>query len=268
MALSLNWKALSSKIKTKTTNADKIQKKPFTSNHKSKIQNKKHIDTIEKSIIPTTSNTVTLDPISATLWLNENDIESKDISKQPMDVEITSKSTKDRRKKGLGKYLSMDCEFVGVGADGKESVLARVSIVNYYGYVIFDSFVKPTEKVTDWRTWISGVSPSNMHDAIDFKEAQEKVSKILEGRILVGHSIHHDLESLFLSHPKMKIRDTSKYKAFKDLSMGKTPSLKKLTEHYVGIEIQNGAHSSVVDARATMLLFRMNRREFEKAFAV
>lgn len=46
---------------------------------------------------------------------------------------------------------------VGVGMDGKESILARVSIVNHSGKVLYDKYVKPLEKVTDYRTQISGI---------------------------------------------------------------------------------------------------------------
>ena len=51
----------------------------------------------------------------------------------------------------------MDCEMVGVGSDGQDSILARVSIVNQFGQCIYDTFVKPTELVTDYRTHVSGV---------------------------------------------------------------------------------------------------------------
>jgi len=55
------------------------------------------------------------------------------------------------------KVVGMDCEMVGVGDDGRDSILARVSIVNQYGRCIYDKFVKPTERVTDYRTKVSGV---------------------------------------------------------------------------------------------------------------
>ena len=55
--------------------------------------------------------------------------------------------------------IAMDCEMVGVGEDGSDSILARVSIVNHFGHCIYDKFVKPTERVTDYRTKVSGVTP-------------------------------------------------------------------------------------------------------------
>jgi hypothetical protein len=61
-----------------------------------------------------------------------------------------------------GKYLSLDCEMVGVGLDGTESSLARVSLVNFYGAVVLDEFVRQRERVVDYRTQWSGVRESDM----------------------------------------------------------------------------------------------------------
>ena len=48
---------------------------------------------------------------------------------------------------------------VGVGKEGKESMLARVVIVNYFGNTILDRYVAPVEKVVDYRTKVSGITP-------------------------------------------------------------------------------------------------------------
>lgn len=169
----------------------------------------------------------------------------------------------DGRKTELGRYLAMDCEFVGVGEDRKELALARVTIVNFYGHVVYDEYVKPREKVTDWRTWVSGVAPHHMAKAVTFEAAQAKVSEILDNRILIGHAVQHDLDSLFLSHPKSMVRDTSKLPEFRGISGGKPPALKKLMKHFLNCNIQVGTHCPLEDARATMLLFRLKKREFE-----
>ena len=51
---------------------------------------------------------------------------------------------------------------VGVGIDGTESSLARVSLVNYYGAVQLDEFVRQREHVVDYRTKFSGIRPKDM----------------------------------------------------------------------------------------------------------
>ncbi|KAK9351886.1 ribonuclease H-like domain-containing protein [Lipomyces doorenjongii] len=170
----------------------------------------------------------------------------------------------DETKTAIGKYVSLDCEFVGVGHEGKRSVLARVSIVNYYGAVVMDEFVRPEEKVTDWRTWVSGIRPSDMQNAKSFKEVQYKVADILKDRVLVGHAVSNDLKVLLIAHPKRLIRDTSKHAAFRKISKGRAPSLKKLAKEFLGIDIQGDEHSSVEDARACILLFRQFKDDFQR----
>lgn len=51
---------------------------------------------------------------------------------------------------------------VGVGVNGLKSSLARVSVVNYHGWVILDEYVKPQEQVVDYRTPWSGIRASNL----------------------------------------------------------------------------------------------------------
>lgn len=162
----------------------------------------------------------------------------------------------------IGRYVALDCEMVGVGGVGnnERSVLARASVVNYHGEQLYDSFVKPREAVTNWRTPVSGVRPSDMVSAREFATVQRDVARILQGRILVGHSVHHDLKALFLSHPRSKTRDTSQH----PLYQGLTPRLKTLAEDILGVTVQEGAHSSVDDARTCMLVYRQHKEAFEQ----
>jgi len=55
--------------------------------------------------------------------------------------------------------LGLDCEYVGVGYEGQDDCLARVSIVNATGECIYDKYVKPGEEVVDYRTEVSGIRP-------------------------------------------------------------------------------------------------------------
>lgn len=58
--------------------------------------------------------------------------------------------------------MALDCEMVGIGEDGKESALARVSIVNHHGECLYDKYVIPGEEVTDYRTQFSGIRPHDL----------------------------------------------------------------------------------------------------------
>src|SRR6266536_1177940 len=116
---------------------------------------------------------------SLALWAEDNDISAKDLA------EAYGGNLKDTNVQGaeagkincglskdveIGKYVAIDCEMVGVGGEEDRSVLARVSIVNFHGIQVYDSFVRPKEFVTDWRTHVSGVSPKNIATARTLEE--------------------------------------------------------------------------------------------------
>src|SRR3569833_1488787 len=209
---------------------------------------------------------------SLALWAADNDISPEDIA-QAYGLGIKSNSllsaSASRPNEGLardvdvGKYVAVDCEMVGVGPDGYDAALARVSVVDFHGRQVYDSFVKPRERVTDWRTHVSGVSPKDMATARGFEEDQEQVAELHKGRILVGHDVRHDLLALLLEHPLKLIRDTARYSGFKKYGHGPKPALRVLAREILGVEIQKGQHSSIEDARVAMLLFRKFKSDFD-----
>lgn len=172
---------------------------------------------------------------------------------------------KEKAFEGLTRTVAMDCEMVGVGLDGEESMLARVSIVNLFGKCVYDKYVRPTERVTDYRTAVSGIRPDDIKNGEAFKDVQAEVAEILRGRTLVGHAVHNDLKILFLDHPKKAIRDTQKYKPFKEKVKSGRPSLKLLCEKILNVKVQTGEHCSVQDAQAAMRLYTMEKKCWEAA---
>ncbi|KAH0880769.1 hypothetical protein HID58_068163 [Brassica napus] len=161
----------------------------------------------------------------------------------------------------LTDEVAMDCEMVGV-SQGTKSALGRVTLVNKWGNVLYDEFVRPVERVVDFRTHISGIRPRDLRKAKDFRVAQTKVAELIKGKILVGHALHNDLKVLLLTHPKKDIRDTAEYQPF--LKDKTRKSLKHLASEFLGADIQNGEHCPIDDARAAMLLYQKNRREWER----
>ena len=166
----------------------------------------------------------------------------------------------------LTSCLALDCEMVGVGIY-RSTALARCSVVNYNGDVVCDLYVKPEQPVTDYRTKWSGIRKGDLNDGCTFQEARRKVQTIIEGRTLVGHSLHSDLHALNLSHPRHFMRDTSKYCAIRGLAglqRNVTPSLKDLASILLSLDIQDGEHCSVEDARAAMSLYKVCEQQWEK----
>lgn len=173
------------------------------------------------------------------------------------------KKPEPKKKLKITKVLAMDCEMVSNKKD--ENMLARVSIVNYNLECIYDKFVKPTEVVGDYRTKVSGIRPENIANGEDFQVVQKEVRDLLRKKILVGHALHNDFRVLGFTHNWKYIRDTAKYKPFREANGGKSPSLKKLTETLLKEKIQDGEHNSIEDARAAMKLYLMHKFEWESS---
>ena len=168
----------------------------------------------------------------------------------------------------IGKYIALDCEMVGTGPPPHmDNLLARVSVVNYHGEQLYDSYVLPPPgiKVEDYRTFVSGIKPEHLRPgyARPFADVQAEVAKLLKGGVLVGHALRNDLTVLGFGHPKRDVRDTARYSGFRKKSHG-PPALRFLAKSELGLEIQGGEHSSLEDARAAMALFRKERVGFER----
>ncbi|PKI85528.1 3'-5' exonuclease [Malassezia vespertilionis] len=173
-------------------------------------------------------------------------------------------------KRKVGHYVAVDCEMVGVGYRGKSSALARVSLVNWYGCIIYDKYVRPDEMISDFRTWVSGVAPHHMKTATPFEVAQREVAVIIKGRVLVGHAIQNDLNALKLHHPRSQIRDTAQFDPLRVVSGKKTPGLRTLSKLVLGLDIQKKGqyHSSVEDARSTMAIFRTQKEAWDRELEI
>eukprot|EP00890_Picochlorum_soloecismus_P002224 jgi/Picsp_1/3001/NSC_01224-R1_rna exonuclease 4 homolog ( cerevisiae) len=191
---------------------------------------------------------------------------------QPKTKKEATKDDANREAQGRGalsKVVALDCEMVECNGNNgvPTSMLARVSIVNILGEVVYDSYVAPTDRVTDYRTQFSGIRPSNLRDAPPKSVVVSKVKTYLEGRIVVGHALHNDFEVLDIEHPVKHVRDSSRYPPFmRRLISGKMKpqALRNVVLQELGMVIQNGEHDSIQDAQAVLNLYNKHKVEWEK----
>lgn len=114
------------------------------------------------------SQNLSVDPITL-----KNDLNNKNLAsitdQMAIKNENVSKNFKNNEQKNkITKFIAMDCEMVGIGYDGNDHMLARVSLVNKFGDCIYDKFVKPREEVIDYRTTISGVRREDLLHGEEF----------------------------------------------------------------------------------------------------
>jgi len=206
-----------------------------------------------------------------------NDILSQEAAQKKLNDKLSKQTQLNNAlpPSHTNQYIAIDCEMVGIGIDGKKSALARVSIVNWSNDILLDTFVRVNERVTDFRTHVSGVRSKDIHvnneKAIDPNDCRQLVGKILMNKILVGHGLKNDLSVLMLDHPRCDVRDTSRYKPFMRPSGrggGKLRprKLRDLVYENLGkrIQVDGEAHCSIDDARASMELFKVVKSKWEK----
>ncbi|KAF8392486.1 hypothetical protein HHK36_022828 [Tetracentron sinense] len=137
------------------------------------------------------------------------------------EMEISSLSDVDNTS-GVPEAVAIDCEMVGGGSDGSLDLCARVCLINEDENVIFHTYVHPQIPVTNYRYEITGITEQHLRDAMPLKQVQERVLEILyngesiwrvrleggKARLLVGHSLEHDLDCLRMSYPDHLLRYT------------------------------------------------------------
>jgi RNA exonuclease 4 len=188
---------------------------------------------------------------------------------QDVDEELPASATTTTTNVDTSQYVALDCEMVGIGTDGKKSVLARASLVDWHGHCIYDRYVQVPVHVTDFRTKFSGIKPAHLkdkkHGAVSPTECRKDIAALLKSKILVGHALHNDLDVLLLQHAD--VRDTAKYRPFQRLTYAgqyRPRKLKDLVAEHLQQTIQVGSHDSVQDAAAAMALYQVVHVEWER----
>ncbi|CZT21353.1 uncharacterized protein RCC_07216 [Ramularia collo-cygni] len=173
--------------------------------------------------------------------------------------------------------IALDGEFqlAKVESTGKHiQRIGRISIVNYFGHVIFDAFVHyPDEdgftKKLPPRCLGLGVYKQDVqlrNGALPIHQVEQIVRAISKDCVNVGHAFKNDIA---VFHPfvfdGVKKRDTQMLPEYRQYATGsrRLPKLSVLAKEILNVVIQGVEHSSVEDAQATMLLYRHREAEFE-----
>ena len=246
MSIHNNWKSLKSKLNN-WSNKVNIKKRKSSDSSNDAIKRK-------KSDIN--------DAVALNAGINTDKLHSENVIDSILNNKV-SDSVKS-------KYIGLDCEMVGLGAEGKQSALARCCLVDFDGVKVYDEFVRPQGYVTDFRTKWSGIRRKDLRQdkAISFNDCQQQVAKLINGKILLGHALKNDLSVLMLKHSKSMMRDTAYYKPFmrpheKKKGKFKSRSLKDLVKEFLKIDIQGGEHDPCEDARSAVMLYRYKMKEWE-----
>ncbi|XP_004499232.1 small RNA degrading nuclease 1-like [Cicer arietinum] len=160
-----------------------------------------------------------------------------------------------RKSKGVRSttMLAVDCEMV-LCEDGTEA-LVKVCVVDHNLEVKLHKLVKPDKSVIDYRTEITGVSSEDLKTVTcSLADIQKSLRKLIDGNILVGHSLYNDLRVLKIDY--VRVIDTAYIFKPVDGSIHRRPSLNSLCQSVLGYEVRqkDAPHDCLDDASATMKL--------------
>lgn len=179
----------------------------------------------------------------------------------------TSKKQHDAPMTKGDLYFCLRCGVVVTGKLAKGTAVGRVTLVNWDHQTVLDTFVRVPQTIADYRTATTGITPADLSgpNAVSFDQARTEISKLIKGKILVGHGLEIDLAALGLSHPWCDIRDTATYAPF--MNEGKDQmllpqELSVLSQTFLQYSL-NGC--PVTEAKACMELYKKNRNEWESA---
>ncbi|XP_059177292.1 RNA exonuclease 5-like [Physella acuta] len=166
--------------------------------------------------------------------------------------------TKDCYKKvtASSPMFALDCEMCLTSI--RQNELTRVSIVAENGDLLFDSFVKPKNRIINYLTRYSGITKEILDPVkTTLEDVQNEIRRLLPAdAILCGQSLNCDLLALKMFHPY--VIDTSiifNMSGNRKVKAG----LRKLTQFFLGRTIQANpsGHCSTEDAIATLDLVKL-----------
>jgi RNA exonuclease 1 len=148
--------------------------------------------------------------------------------------------------------IAIDCEMCEtqdpVSGNKDPRALCRISVIDVEtDEVLLDTLVKPSWPVTDYRTWINGISAETLQNVeFTLRHAQAFMMALCsEETVILGHAVHNDLAALRIDH--QCVVDSSCLYNVQD-SETATVSLRDLAVHILKIEMP-AKHDSVNDAR-------------------
>ncbi|XP_077533975.1 putative exonuclease GOR [Haemaphysalis longicornis] len=151
-----------------------------------------------------------------------------------------------------GGVFALDCEMCFT-IRGFEAT--RVSVVDWEGIAVYDTYVIPGRPVLDYNTAFSGVTAEHLRNVrTTLQDVQAELLQLFTAStVLAGHGLENDLRALRIFHDT--VVDTALVFPH-PRGLPFRPSLRSLVATYLNRSVQDGplGHDSVEDARACMEL--------------
>ena len=158
----------------------------------------------------------------------------------------------DKSKENNPQVIAIDCEMCEtmdpVTQQKDHRALCRVSIVDVEkNEVLLDTLVKPAWPVTNYRTWVNGITAEHLdHVQFTLRHAQAYLMALCTNEtVIIGHAVHNDLAALRIGHTTVVDSACLYCAADSETAM---VSLRDIVAHVLKVDMPE-KHDSVNDAR-------------------
>ncbi|KAJ1679918.1 poly(A)-specific ribonuclease [Spiromyces aspiralis] len=189
-------------------------------------------------------------------------------------------SEEELRQLKPGYRCAIDAEFVKLASAEAEihsdksalpyqtekiPILARLSVIRgmpgpLYGVPFIDDYIATRDPILDYVSDISGIHKGDLdpttssYELHQFKDTYRKLRHLISsGCTLIGHGLGNDFRTINIIAPPAQVLDT--VKLYSSPTHSRLISLRFLTWSILHRNIQDGQHSSVEDAKATLELY-------------
>jgi RNA exonuclease 1 len=160
------------------------------------------------------------------------------------------------------QVIAIDCEMCEtqdpVSGRKDPRALCRVSVVDVEkDEVLLDSLVKPVWPVTNYRTWVNGITAQNLENVqFTLRHAQAFMMALCtQETVILGHAVHNDLAALRIDHAV--VGDSACLFAAADSETAQV-ALRDLAAHLLQTTMPE-KHDSVNDARVAYQCLELYR---------
>ncbi|MGI6038927.1 MAG: PolC-type DNA polymerase III [Clostridiales bacterium] len=138
-----------------------------------------------------------------------------------------------------GEFVAFDIETTGLSSQ-KDEIIEIGAAIFYKGEIIdtFNSFVKPSRRIPEKITELTGITDDMVADAPPIDVALKKFLEFSNGRVFAAHNALFDIGFVSEACKRLSIPFAPTFIDTRNMARGMLPDLKKFDLHTVATELQ------------------------------
>ncbi|CAG7819651.1 unnamed protein product [Allacma fusca] len=150
--------------------------------------------------------------------------------------------------------LFLDVEKV-IAAGSHQPLAGDISIVDIRGNLLFWAYIQRDE-VCKYNTKMTGLNADKLRSGVRIEFIRKLLDRLFRGKTIYGADIRNNWISLGYTEGRPESGASKDIQEFYRDAKNQPIGLGVLSEHFLGQDMQEKIHSSIVDARVTAVCYR------------